>query len=138
MGAQLGQASFSVRLITFAALWIFAGAIAASFAEIDVEAGVDLWPIQLAITFFLPFFAAEGIAFRIVPGAYNALLGRTSWEPSVTFVILGVFLLHAIAILSPVGRRYFRILLAIQACLVITGIGCVLYYYHWDAYHMHA
>jgi hypothetical protein len=137
MWRHLRDIPLAGRLAIFLALWFLAGGIAALFSEIDIEAGQDEWPIQVAMTFLFPLFAAQSMAFVLVPGGEYAWPGRQTWETVCADIILGLFLLHAIATLSPMGRRRFPLFLATQALLVIVAVACVLYYYHWDMRHMH-
>src|ERR1700734_1136389 len=115
MWRRLRDVPFAGRLAIFLALWCLAGGIAAVFSEIDIEAGQDEWPIQLAMTFLFPLFAAQSIAFVMVPGGEYAWPGRQVWENVFAYIILGLFLLHAIATLSPMGRRRFPVFLANKA-----------------------
>lgn len=131
------QISLKVRLTIFVALWIVAGLLWSIFADFSVEAGENEFAARAAMVYLAPLSAAVGLAFVVVPGGYNAWPGRQTWESGATLGFLVSFLIHAVVTLTRKTRRGFIVWSVIQAVFLAASVASVLYYWHWDALHMH-
>jgi hypothetical protein len=129
--------SLKTRVVVFVTLWIIAGLIWSIFADLSVEAGESEFAARAGMVYLAPLAAAVGLAFVVVPGGYNAWQGRQTWESGVTLAFLCVFLIHAVVALTRKTRRAFLIWSAVQALFLVASVASVLYYWHWDALHMH-
>jgi hypothetical protein len=131
------EITFKVRLTIFVALWLVAGLLWSTFADFSVEAGESEFAARAEMVYLAPLSAAVGLAFVLVPGGYNAWPGRQTWESGVTLGFLFAFLVHAVVTLTRKTRRAFIIWSAVQALFLVASVASVLYYWHWDALHMH-
>ena len=129
--------SLKARVAVFVTLWIIAGLIWSIFADFSVEAGESEFAARAGMVYLAPLAAAVGLAFVVVPGGYNAWPGRETWESGVTLGFLFAFLIYAVVMLTRKTRRAFFIWSAVQALFLVGSVASVLYYWHWDALHMH-
>ena len=77
------------------------------------------------------------MAFVVVPGGYNAWPGRQTWVGVIALVFLLAFVGHAIVMLTRTAPRQFLLWTMIQIIALLASVAAVLYYWHWDALHMH-
>ena len=126
-----------MRLVIFVALWLMAGLIWASFSNFSVEAGISEFAERASMVYLGPLDAAQGLAFMIVSGGYNAWPGRETLEGGVALAILCAFIEHAVVTLTRKTRRQFLFWIAVQVILLAASVASVLYYFRWDADHMH-
>lgn len=129
--------SLKFRILVFTGLWLLAGLAWAIFADFSVEAGESKLAAQAQMVCLAPLCAAGGLAFVVVPGGYNAWPDRQFWEAVVACLFLGTFAAHAAVTLTRKTRRGFVLWTAVQIGFLIASIASVLYYWHWDALHMH-
>jgi hypothetical protein len=129
--------SLKLRILVFTTLWLVAGLVWAIFADFSVEAGDSKLAAQAQMVYLAPLCAAGGLAFVVVPGGYNAWPGRRTWETVIGLLFLGSFVAHAVVTLTRKTRREFLLWIAVQVVFLIASIASVLYYWHWDALHMH-
>jgi hypothetical protein len=116
------------RITIFSALWLLAGVLCAVFSEISVEAGESELLVRLQIVYLVPLIAASAIAFTVVRGHYETIVG---------LLLLAIFVVHAVIALTRQTRRQFMVLLAIQVLILIASVYFVLYFFHYDATHGH-
>gem|GEM_PF-4724284 len=126
-----------LRILVFTTLWLLAGLVWAIFADFRVEAGDSQLAAQSKMVYLAPLCAARGLAFVVVPGGYNSWPGRQTWEAVSSFLFLGSFLAHAVVTLTRKTRRAFIVWTVVQIVFLIASVASVLYYWHWDALHMH-
>jgi hypothetical protein len=132
------EVSFKIRLAIFMGLWIAAGLICAVFAELDLEEGVDEFAIRSSIAVLIPFYAASDLALILVPGGYRPWERQENGETLISCILLFLFAVHATISLTRKSRKQFQVCSAIQVMFLAAGVSSVLYYYHWDTWHMHA
>lgn len=125
------------RIVVFAALWLLAGVLCAVFSEVGVEAGESEFLARLQLVYLAPLIAASGVAFTVVHGHYDTWQQRDHYEAVVGWLLVGLFLLHAIITLTRQTRRQFMALSAIQIFFLIASVPCVLYFFHYEATHGH-
>ena len=109
----------------------------ASFSEFAVEAGESKSAAQCAMIYLGPFMAAKGLAFAVVPGGYNSWPSRQIVENLVHWGFILLFASHCLITLSRRNKREFCFWTSIQILFLMASITAVLYYWHWDALHMH-
>ena len=126
-----------MRIFLLIASWLIAGFVYATCAEFSVEGGDSMLATQTQMVCIAPLVAAEGLAFTVVPGGYNAWQGRQLWEGIVSYVLLAMFLVVAGVLLTRRTQRQFVLWPSVQLGLLSLSIVAVLYYFHWDAIHMH-
>ena len=131
------QISFKARVSVFVSLWLIAGLIWATFAEFLVEGGDSEFAARAEMVYFGPLSAAHGLAFVVVPGGYNAWPGREVCDLIVTLAFLCAFIVHAVVTLKRKTHRQFLFWSAVQILFLAASVASVLYYWHWDAIHMH-
>lgn len=134
---SLAKMPLKRRIPIFTFLWLLAGFVSAVFAEFSVEAGESEFAARASMVYLAPLCLAQGVAFLAVPGGYNAWQGRQFWEQVVGFVILAAFVIHAVVALSRSTRRQLVVCLVIQVIFLSVSVAAYLYYWRWDAPHMH-
>lgn len=129
--------SLPVRILIFLSLWIIAGVIWAILSDFSVEAGNSKFAAQCAMVYMGPLMAAQGLAFVILPGGYNAWPHRQDLEGIIALALLLFFIAHCVITLTRTNKRKFLIWTGIQIAFLLASIASVLYFWHWDALHMH-
>ena len=130
------QISLKARVSVFVGLWLIASLIWATFAEVDFEADCE-FAARADLVYLAPLHAAYGLAFVVVPGGYNAWPGREVFTLIVTLAFLCAFIVHAVVTLKRKTRRQFLFWSVVQILFLAASVASVLYYWHWDAIHMH-
>ena len=125
------------RIAVFAALWLLAGALCAVFSDISVEAGQSELLVRLQLVYLAPLIAASGVAFTLVHGHYDTWQQRDHYEAVIGWLLIALFVVHAIITLTRRSQRQFMALAAIQILFLIASVSCVLYFFHYDATHGH-
>ena len=132
---------FKQRLLIFASLWLLAGVVFAIFSEGSVEAGDSEFLARLQLIYLAPLISAIGVAFTLVhrgSGIVDAAWHqREHYEVVVRWVLVAVFVIHAVIALTRQTRRQFIILSAIQLAFLALIIPCVLYFFHHEETHGH-
>lgn len=126
-----------LRILVFTTLWLLAALVWATFADFSVEAGQSELAARAEMVILAPLSAAAGLAFIVVPGGYNAWPGRQTWETVIGYLFLGGFIAHAAVTLTRKTRGAFIAWSVVQVVFLGASIASVLYYWHWDALHMH-
>ena len=124
------RVSWSFRLMVFAFLWLVAGLAAVVFADYSPENGssklTELWPLVL----LAPLHMAGGLAFAAVGDNGHG-------NGAIQACALGLFLAHAIVILSRKSRRQLALWTVIQFIFLSVSVVSVLCMWHWDALNGH-
>jgi hypothetical protein len=128
------------RIAIFALLWLIAGGVCATFAELRFEAGEgeDSVSERMELVYLVPFLCAI-----FVVGVSDILVQDLShgWhlpEPlfiAATGILLVGFVVHAIVTLTRKSRQEFRFWSLIQAGFLTISVACVLYGYYYEARH---
>ena len=126
-----------LRLLLLVASWLVAGFIYAVCSDFSVEAGDSMLATQTQVVCLAPLVAAKGLAFVVVPGGYNAWQEPQLWEGILVYVFLGVFLVVAGMLLTRQAHRQFILWSSVQVGLLLLSVAAVLYFFHWDAIHIH-
>ena len=133
---------FKHRLLIFASLWLLAGVVFAIFSEGSVEAGESEFFARLQLIYLAPLISAMGVAFTLVHRDGTGLADaawrqREHYELVVGWVLVAVFVIHAVIALTRQTRRQFIVLSAIQLAFLALIIPCVLYFFHYEETHGH-
>ena len=133
---------FKQRLLIFTSLWLLAGVVFAIFSEGSVEAGDSEFLARLQLVYLAPLISAMGVAFTLVHREGTGLVDaawqqREHCEAVVRWVLVAVFVIHAVIALTRQTRRRFLVLSAIQLAFLALIIPCVLYFFHYEETHGH-
>lgn len=123
------------RIAVVATLWLLAGVLCAAFSDISVEAGESELLARLQLVYLAPLIAASGVAFTVVHGHYGTWQQRDHYEAVVAWLLIGLFLVHAVITLTRQTRRQFMALCVVQVLFLVACVACVLYFFHYDATH---
>ena len=125
------------RFLIFTTLWLVAGLVVATFADYSVEAGDSEFAARASMVYAAPLWLAQGLAFVVVRGGHDAWQGWQFWEGVAGLCILAAFVIHAIITLSRRTRGQYIFCSVIQLVFLAVSVAACLYYWHWDALHMH-
>jgi len=133
--------SFKQRLLIFILLWLLAGLVCAIFSEGTAEAGDNAFLDRLRFLYLAPLISAMGVAFTLVHRDYDTVSAawqqRGHYEEGFFWLLLAVFVVHAVITLTRRTRRQFIMLSVMQVVFLAFSVPCVLYFYHYEATHGH-
>ncbi len=125
------------RIAVFTGLWLLAGVVCSVFSDITVEAGESEFFIRLQLVYLAPLISALGVAFTLVHGHYDTWQQREQYEAVICWLLIALFVIHAVIAVTRQTRQQFIVLSAIQILFLVASVSCVLYFFHYDATHGH-
>ena len=128
-----GSVSLRYRIFIFAVLWIAAGLICATFADIGgIEAGDTELGERANIALIVPFCVTDGLSFVVFRCTYS--LSHPDLYRQIAEIVLPLlFLAQAIASLTRKSASQFRTLIILQTLMLTGGTAS----FHWDTIHLH-